>query len=505
MINNRKKPLLLIASVLLGVLIGLVIASNFGWTVDGLAVDKEPANNSVANQPVPLAETNAKKFENQFVEIAKRVKPTVVTITSQKVIKVRQPWADFFNDDPFFRRFFQVPGDGEQEYMERGLGSGVIVDPKGHILTNYHVIQDSDEINVIIDKVEHSAEIVGTDPATDLAVIRVDKRDLPAAILGDSDKLEVGEWVLAVGSPFDIRLEHTVTAGIVSAKGRSGLGLGGDLNYQNFIQTDAAINPGNSGGALVNLRGELVGINTAIISSGQGGHAGIGFAIPINLAKNVMDQLIEHGKVVRGWLGVGIQSVNAEVAESLGMKEIVGALVSQVMKESPAEKAGLQEYDVIKEVDGKRIEDAQELTNLIASYQPSTEINIEILRDGKMKSMSVKLDEWPESNSETPRTSQPDVLGRLSLKVSDLTKSLQRRFRYEGEEGVFITHVQSGSQADEINLQPGDLIIEVNRKRVKSVHDLDKILTNVQAEDIVLFYVKRGERSLFKAMTIPKS
>ena len=270
------------------------------------------------------------------------------------------------------------------------------------------------------------------------------------------------------------------------------------------IQTDVAINPGNSGGPLFNLDGEVVGINSQIYSR-TGGFMGLSFAIPMSIAMNVVRQLKSRGQVTRGWLGVQVQDVTRELAESFGMKRPHGALVARVLPDSPAEKAGLQEYDVIKEVDGKRIEDAQELTNLIASYQPSTEINIEILRDGKMKSMSVKLDERPESNSETPRASQPDVLGRLGLKVSDLTKSLQRRFRYEGEEGVLITHVQSGSQADEINLQPGDLIIEVNRKRVKSVHDLDKILTNVQAEDIVLFYVKRGERSLFKAMTIPKS
>ncbi|MFQ6113450.1 MAG: Do family serine endopeptidase, partial [bacterium] len=399
----------------------------------------------------------------------------------------------------------RIPGDGEQEFRQHGLGSGVIVDQGGYILTNYHVVKEADEINVVIDKKEYDATIVGTDPATDIAVVKIDKKNLPAIILGDSDKLEVGEWVLAIGNPFDLSLEHTVTAGIISAKGRSGLRLGGEVNYQDFIQTDAAINPGNSGGALVNLKGELVGINTAIIAGNTGGNVGIGFAIPIDMAKRVMDELIAHGKVIRGYLGVRIGTPDAEMSEALGLKENEGAVVVEVQRDTPADRAGLKKYDVIVEVEGHPIESAQELTNLIASYDPGTRVNLKIVRDGKIKYIAVTLAERPETSDETPRIAQSrSVTARLGLQVTELTNRLAREYGYEGEEGVLVSDVRSNSVAYEKGIRRGDLIKEVNRKKVKSVREFESIVEKLDAGKIVLFQIKRGRENNFVAMKVPK-
>ena len=293
MIQNNKKYLVVVFSICIGIFAGLVIASNFNWTQNGFADSEASVLAPRISQSIPPINSDLEATSRAFVEIAKRVTPTVVSITSEKVIKVRDPFTNFFGNDEFFKRFFPGGGQGgDKEFRQNGLGSGIIVSADGYILTNYHVIKDADELNVIIDKKEYVARVVGSDPETDIAVVDIDAQNLPAIRLGDSDKLEVGELVLAVGSPFDISLQHTVTSGIISAKGRSNLSLGGNLTYQDFIQTDAAINPGNSGGALVNIRGELIGINTAIYAGNGGGNVGIGFAIPVSLAKQVMDDLI---------------------------------------------------------------------------------------------------------------------------------------------------------------------------------------------------------------------
>lgn len=504
MFQNSKTTLIVVLSVFVGIFVGLVIASKFSWTHNGLADEEVALGETSFEQPQSVINSDLKSTNRAFVEIAKKVTPTVVSITSEKLVKIRNPFSDFFKNDDLFRRFFRIPGDGEQEYRQRGLGSGVIVDSKGYILTNYHVIKDADEVNVVIDKNEYEATIVGTDPATDVAVIKIDKKSLPAAIVGDSDKLEVGEWVLAIGSPFSLSLEHTVTAGIISAKGRSGLALGSEVNYQDFIQTDAAINPGNSGGALVNLKGELIGINTAIIAGNYGGNLGIGFAIPINIAKHVMDELITHGKVIRGYLGVWIQTPDAELSESLGLKENKGAVVSDIVEDGPADKAGLKKLDVIIEVDRKKIDDAQELTNLIASYNPGSTVNLKIIRDGKIKNIPVTLGERPESRTEKPHVARRSVLDRLGLEVTNLSDRLARNYGYEDETGVLVTKVRSGSVAEDKNIRSGDLIKEVNRKQVESVQELENIVEKLDAGDIVLFQIKRGRTNNFVAMKVPK-
>ncbi|RMF58089.1 MAG: Do family serine endopeptidase, partial [Calditrichaeota bacterium] len=459
MYKRSKRFLVILISVLTGTMIGLVLASKLDWTGRGLA-DEEPTPPAFTTpQTHPLVGSDLEATSRAFVEIAKRVTPTVVSITSEKVVRVRDPFADFFGHDDFFRRFFRVPDGGEQEYRQHGLGSGVIVSPDGYILTNYHVVKDADEISVVMNGEQIKARIVGTDPASDIAVVKIDRRNLPAIVLGDSDKLEVGEWVLAIGSPFDLRLEHTVTSGIISAKGRT-LNLSRELTYQDFIQTDAAINPGNSGGALVNIRGELIGINTAIYAGNTGGNVGIGFAIPINLAKSVMDDLIAHGKVVRGYLGVVISTPDEQVSKALKLKDRHGALVNEVVKGTPADRAGLKKYDMIVEVDGKKIRDSQMLTNLIARYSPGARVRLKVIRDGRVKEITVELEERPGETESQPVFARNDVLGRLGLELADLTRRLADRYAIDETEGVVITRVHTRSVAQEKGLRPGDLITE---------------------------------------------
>lgn len=499
-----KRTTLIVFSVVVGIMVGLVVASNFGLTGNGFADSVTSEQVSSVVEPLPEVNSDLEATSRAFVEIAKRVIPTVVSITSEKTVKVRDPFSNFFHNDDFFRRFFRQP-QGEQEYKQHGLGSGVIVSPDGFIMTNYHVIKDADEINVRIDRKTFKAEVVGTDPATDLAIVKIDEKNLQAIPFGDSDKLEVGELVLAVGSPFDLRLQHTVTAGIISAKGRT-LNLSGELTYQDFIQTDAAINPGNSGGALVNIHGELIGINTAIYAGNTGGNVGIGFAVPINLAKHVMNDLIEHGEVVRGYLGVFISTLDAELGEALKISDNEGAVVTQVVEGTPADKAGLKKYDVIREVDGRKIADSQALTNLVASYRPGDMIDLKVVRDGKEKRIRVELQKRPGSatNSRPALPQDDDVLSKLGLRVSNLTDELASRYGYEEEEGVIVRDVGKNSVAAEKGLRVGDLIIEIDRQKVRSVKEFEKIVDDFEAGKIVLFQVKRGRGSHFIAMKVPE-
>lgn len=364
----RKKPTVIAAIFsIIGLVIGLGISSKFGFNSDGYAKDI-----TISKEAVDILTKN----NQAMVEVVAAVKPSVVNISSTKTIRRRGMPSPFFND-PFFKRFFgdefrsfEMP----KEYKQSGLGSGVIVDKDGYILTNNHVVKGADEIKVkLSDEREFKGKVIGVDPKTDLAVIKIDSNHLPVIKLGDSDKLQVGETVIAIGNPFG--LSHTVTSGIVSATGRANVGI---ADYEDFIQTDAAINPGNSGGALVNVRGELVGINTAIFST-TGGYQGIGFAIPSNMTKVVMDSLIKKGKVIRGWLGVTIQPLTPDLAKQFNLKDKKGVLVADVVEDSPAEKTGIERGDVIVEFDGKKVDDVTDLRNMVANTLPNEEVPIKLI------------------------------------------------------------------------------------------------------------------------------
>jgi len=432
-----------------------------------------------------------------FADLVERVRHSVVNISTTKVIKGHplqpffgpdSPFKDFFGDD-FFKRFFgDIP---QRKFKTHSLGSGFVISQDGYILTNNHVVEKADEIRVILDTgKEYDASVVGRDPKTDLALIKVKPdKDFPEpAKLGDSDKIRVGDWVIAVGNPFG--LGHTVTAGIISAKGRV-IGAG---PYDDFLQTDAAINPGNSGGPLFNMDGEVVGINTAIVARAQG----IGFAIPINMAKELLPQL-KQGRIVRGWLGVMIQDVTPELAKSFGLKEPKGALVADVLSDGPADRAGIQRGDIILEFNGKDIQDAHTLSRVVAATKPGTKVSVLILRDGREKHIKVTVGTMPE---ERPgETSVAEKAKNWGISVQNLTPDLAEQFGWDrSEKGVIITEVEPGSPAWEARLHKGDLIKEVNRRRVRNVRDFKRALAKAKETESLLLLIKRGEHTFYVAL-----
>ncbi len=489
--KSRKMSAVLVFAVFIGIVIGLVITTQFDLTGHSMAANEGEEESALGSQEPVNEELYALQDLSQaFSSVAENVKASVVTIKSTQVVSMDQP--------DVFRYFFGMP----EERRRQGLGSGVIISKDGYIITNNHVVEDADELMVTIGKNEHQAEIVGRDPESDLAVIQIEANDLQPVKLGDSDKLKVGEWVLAVGNPFSELLDQTVTAGIVSAKGRSGL-TRGQLSFEDFIQTDAAINPGNSGGALVNLRGELVGINTMIFSQ-SGGSVGIGFAIPINLARNVAEQLIETGEVSRGWLGVMIENLDEDLAQGFGYDGTEGVLVSQVVKDSPAEDAGLQSGDIILEVNGAETPNTSELMQKIAGISPGTTVNLTVWRGGDQETFRVKLGERPQNGQMQQRDQLESEENVLGLSVRNLTPQLAQQFGYENETGVVVARVKSGSVAARERIQPGDLIKTVNRKPVRDVSDFNAIMGNLQPDDVVLFRLKRGDTSFFAALRVPQ-
>jgi serine protease Do len=430
-----------------------------------------------------------RRMGKAFTSIAGKASPAVVGIRATKV--GRSSSAESFNpsEEDLFEYFFRrrAPRRYQQPLRERprqvAQGSGFLVTSDGYILTNNHLVGDTEEVRVqLSDSRSLKAEVVGTDPETDVAVIKIDAKDLPYVELADSDTLEVGEWVIAIGNPFG--LSHTVTAGIVSAKGRNDLGV---ANFEDFIQTDAAINFGNSGGPLLNLDGEAVGINTAII--GPGGNVGIGLAIPISMAKAIYEQLKDSGQVVRGYLGVGINNVGAGVGEFYGAANDQGAMVSTVMEGSPAEKAGIKPDDIVVELQGEPVANASELMNRIAIQKPGTDVELVVLRDGKRKKLTVTLDKRPDGSqlaAGSPSQSEVDV----GLYVQNLTEELAERLDYSGLSGVLVTEVQAGSPAEEQGIQPGDLIMEVNREPVPNVRQWNAALGKAAAKGKVLLRIR---------------
>ncbi|SDP37106.1 DegQ family serine endoprotease [Desulforhopalus singaporensis] len=434
------------------------------------------------------------RYSKAFVNVVKKAKPAVVHIRVEKTTTRNyqglQGLDEMFNH-PFFEQFFgpqfrqQLPK--QREFKQRGQGSGFIISKNGFILTNNHVVAGADVIKVALaDEREFTAKVVGTDPQTDVALIKIDDpENLPVLPLGDSAALEAGEWVIAIGNPFG--LSQTVTVGVVSATGRSSIGIN---EYENFIQTDAAINPGNSGGPLLNGAGEVVGINTALFSR-TGGYMGIGFAIPINMAKSIEKQLQEHGKVTRGWLGVAIQDVTKDLAESFGLKQAGGILVSQVQDDSPASAAGLQQGDVIVRLDNHKLADVSDLRNRIAMLQPGTKVLLHIIRDGREKKIQVTISEQPADmaqNSAVPASE--NSLEKYGLAVQELTDELAEKFGYETGSGLIVSDVAPESPAALAGLNPGVLIEEVNRKPVSSFEDLDNILKESGQTNKILLRVR---------------
>ena len=432
-----------------------------------------------------------------FAPLIEKLAPVTVNISSSRTVPAAMgqfgqnpfgepgdPSRDFFGDD-FFRHFFG--GDPNREYKQQGLGSGFIIDPEGYILTNNHVIDGADEIKVkTYSDTEYDAEVVGTDPKTDLALLKIKPQNgdsLHAARLGDSDELNVGEWVIAIGNPFG--LQATVTAGIVSAKWRKI----GASPYEDFIQTDASINPGNSGGPLFNLRGQVVGVNSMIYSP-SGGNVGIGFAIPINLAENIVSQLRDTGRVVRGWLGVVVQTVTPELAQSFGLEDGRGALIADVAPDGPADKAGLKSGDIIVRFNGKPISEMSDLPMLVAQTPVGKKSNIVVLRDGKKRTIKVRIGELEENLARDSDTQQGTQ--QLDMNVREITPELVKSFGLSEDSGILIVSVQPGGIADRNGLLKGDVIKEVNRTPVTKLVSFQKALNNASKDNILLL-VKRKQ------------
>ena len=433
-----------------------------------------------------------------MAEVTTAVKPGIVNILTTRTVKVGSG-QDPFLDDPFFKRFFgdQFGRQRQQpkEQKSSGLGSGVIVSSEGYIITNSHVVKDADEIKVTLtDKREFIGKVIGSDLKTEIAVVKIDATGLPTVPWGNSDKLQVGEVVLAVGNPFG--LNQTVTMGIVSALGRANVGI---ADYEDFIQTDAAINPGNSGGALVNVRGEVVGINTAIYST-SGGYQGIGFAIPSNMVKSIMESLITGGKVVRGWLGVSIQKVTPELAKQFDLKDEIGALVGDVVENGPAEKAGLQRGDIIFEYDGKKIEEPYILRNMVANTLPGEQHTIKVLRDGKERTMTVTVGELP-SDAQQPAEAGDFQNALKGVSIQDLNPELAKKLKVPDKiKGVIVSDVEESSVAAGALMQ-GDVIQEINRKKVTDVKSYRDVVAKIKKGESVLLLIFRGGSSLFVTLS----
>src|SRR5215467_284731 len=458
-----------------------------------------PAATAVAS-PVAALPTNG------FTEVAKAVTPAVVNITTIMTEKVadgrsipdelRDRMEEFFGgpNGPFGPRGFRGPQTPEPRgHRGGGQGSGVIVSPDGYVLTNNHVIDGAREVTVTLpNKREFQGKIVGTDPKTDLAVVKIEGQNLPAVAWGDATKLQVGEYVLAVGNPFG--LNSTVTLGIVSALGRGRMGI---TQYEDFIQTDAAINPGNSGGALVNTKGELVGINTAIFSQ-SGGYQGVGFAVPTSMSKPIYESLIKTGKVVRGFLGIGIQDLNQDLAKSFGIKDAKGAVVSDVKEDGPADQGGLKQGDVIISYQGSPVEDAVALQRMVTRTPVGTKVPVKVMRDGHEKELTITIGEQPDTIKTAKAESGEKDYAFAGVAVQDLDKDQAKELGIKGKaQGVVVTSVEPDSGADRAGLLPGDVIREINRQPVKSVKEFESVSSTVKKGDNVLILINRRGNALF--------
>ena len=476
-----SKPAVLVAGLVLGAA-GIAIAHS--------------TQKAVSNPPATLkfADSNEGPSRTSYAPVVKNVLPSVVNISSSKVVKVDHQTSQQM--EPFFRQFF---GDGEgpfeapRDRREKSLGSGVIVSPEGYVLTNNHVVDGATEVKVTLsDKREYVAKIVGTDPKTDVAVLKIDAQNLKPVILGDSSKVEVGDTALAIGNPFGVG--QTVTRGIISATGRGNLGI---EDYEDFLQTDAPINPGNSGGALINDRGELVGINTAILTHSQGSE-GIGFAVPVNLARQVMDQILKNGKVERAFMGILPQDMTPEMAKAFGQKDARGVVVGDVTANSPAAESGVRRGDILLEVDGKPVATANELRMTISMMQPGTDVRLKVLRDGSEHQISVKLGEMPTETAMVKPDGSDSTKALDGVEVSNLSPEMADKLGLPAaSKGVVVTDVDPSSKVADSGLRKGDVIQEVNHESVKNVSEFQSALKKGGSDPLLL--VNREGRTFFIA------
>jgi serine protease Do len=490
---------------LVAVAVALMIGGGMAWTV---ASGGHPVLGATKAVTLRLAddtkpETNIGALAEGFAPVVEPLLPAVVNISTSKVVKSSKEESPF-EEDPFFRQFFGNPngngngngnggeGDEPREQKEHSLGSGVVVSPDGYILTNNHVVDDATDIEVVLkDKRQLKAKVVGTDPRTDIAVLKIPATGLASVTIGDSSKMRVGDIVLAVGDPFGIG--ETVTMGIVSALGRRSLDIEGAGGYEDFIQTDASINPGNSGGALVNTRGQLIGINTAIISNGGGGNQGIGFAVPINMARHVMEQLVSNGKVTRGYLGVSIQEVTPALAKAFGLPSPEGALVGDVTSDSPGGKAGLVKGDVIVGMNGQPISDFQDLRLRVSQSAPGDSVKLDIYRGGQKKQMSVTLGELPDQTAAEKSAPESNEDAMEGVQVQGLTPDLAEQLKLPaGTRGVVVTRVDPDSMAAEGGLQRGDVVQEVNHKPVTTPDQLRGAVRDAGSNPLLLLVNRQG-------------
>jgi serine protease Do len=480
-----------------------VLAASLTLGLGGIgiaAVDRAVTGNPPAT--FHLADANEGPSRTGFAPVVKKVLPAVVTISSTKVVKTQGGMGEDGEMDPLFRQFFGG-NSGERfnaprEQREQGLGSGVIVSPEGYILTNNHVVDGATDVRVTLsDKREFQAKVVGTDAKIDIAILKIPSGDLTPVVIGDSSKVQVGDYALAVGNPFGVG--KTVTMGIVSATERANLGI---EDYEEFIQTDAPINPGNSGGALVNDRGELIGINTAILShSSEGGNQGIGFAIPVNLARNVMDQILKNGKVTRAYIGIGVQDVTPALARQFGAKDERGALVGSVAPDSPAQKIGLEKGDIVVALNGKPVADSNDLRMNISMMAPDTSVKLMVLRNGTEREFAATLAEMPTEHA-SAKPSEEGTPGSSSLNgisVEDLNAQEARQLGLPASTpGVVVTAISPSSPAADSGLQRGDVIQEVNRQAVRNTADFEHAVRN--SKDSTLLLVNRRGNTLYVAV-----
>jgi serine protease Do len=476
------------------VAVALLVGAGLGAYAAGQAGVRGTAAPAVAQVQAPVLPVQMPLTTGTFAKVADAIKPAVININTvgRAAGSGRTPFEEFFGEE-FYRRFF---GDAPERIPQRSLGSGVIVDASGIALTNAHVVENARDVEVVtLDGSKHKAKIVGVDKKTDLAVLKLDdgKGGFNHARLGDSDRMQVGDWVIAVGSPFG--LQATVTAGIISAKARQ-LGQG---PFDEFLQTDAAINPGNSGGPLVNMQGEVIGINTAIVAGGTG----IGFAIPSNLARKIYAELNSKGKVTRGWLGVSIQPLTPELAKSFGVKDTKGVLISDVIPDGPAAKAGVQPGDVLLEFEGKKMEAPADLQRAVGFTSPGTTAKMKVLREKGDRTLEVKIGEAPDDREIAARPG-PRGSSSLGMEVRPITPEIARQLNLRSAEGVVVARVEDSSSAAAAGVQRGDVIREINRQGIKTLADFEKVTRDLKDGDRMTVLLQRGQMSLYVAFTVGK-